>query len=227
MANSTLITVLAILMITIGVGFIVLIIRGNAKPLPQGGVQWTAMALSALLVVSSVFLLALNLAYEPGAKPFGDGYDPTPDEMNQPAPNLSFTVLESGDAHSLEEYEGQVVLLNIWATWCAPCLEELPDLNALQAQYADEGLVVVTISDEAPEELLAFEEEVLPLETVSAYVPTFENTPEPFRRTSMIRPVSYVIDREGILRRFVKGAGSFAFFEEAIQPYLQDQLATR
>ncbi|MEM7223144.1 MAG: redoxin family protein [Pseudomonadota bacterium] len=47
---------------------------------------------------------------------------------------------------SLAKFRGRVVLLNFWATWCAPCVEEMPQLNNLQARLRDEGLAVVTVS---------------------------------------------------------------------------------
>ncbi|MBB5516043.1 thiol-disulfide isomerase/thioredoxin [Rubricella aquisinus] len=52
----------------------------------------------------------------------------------------------SGANLSLAAYEGQVVLLNFWATWCAPCREEMPDLEALQLEWGGEDFQVVTIA---------------------------------------------------------------------------------
>ncbi len=52
---------------------------------------------------------------------------------------------------SLSDYEGQVVLINTWASWCPPCREEMPDLNAFYNQYKDQGFVVLAINGgEAP-----------------------------------------------------------------------------
>jgi thiol-disulfide isomerase/thioredoxin len=52
----------------------------------------------------------------------------------------------NGAELSLAAYEGQVVLLNFWATWCAPCREEMPDLDALQIEWGGEDFQVVTIA---------------------------------------------------------------------------------
>ena len=56
-----------------------------------------------------------------------------------------FTDPEGGE-HTLADYAGQAVLLNFWATWCAPCREEMPALNALQKELGGEDFQVVTIA---------------------------------------------------------------------------------
>lgn len=65
--------------------------------------------------------------------------DPTP------VPETSFTDPEGG-THSLADYKGKVVLLNFWATWCAPCREEMPSLDALQAELGSDDFQVVAIA---------------------------------------------------------------------------------
>ena len=65
--------------------------------------------------------------------------DPTP------VPDTSFTDPEGG-THSLADYRGKVVLLNFWATWCAPCREEMPSLDALQAELGGDDFQVVAIA---------------------------------------------------------------------------------
>ena len=64
------------------------------------------------------------------------------------APQRSFTLAHDGVERSiaLEDLSGDVLLVNFWATWCAPCIHEMPSLDQLQADLADEGLQVVAIS---------------------------------------------------------------------------------
>ncbi|TKW67470.1 MAG: TlpA family protein disulfide reductase [Paracoccus denitrificans] len=63
----------------------------------------------------------------------------------QPVSQTTFTDPE-GNEHSLSEYAGKAVLLNFWATWCAPCREEMPALNSLQKDLGGDDFQVVTIA---------------------------------------------------------------------------------
>jgi len=61
------------------------------------------------------------------------------------APALAARSLD-GDSLRLADFRGQVVLLNVWATWCIPCRREMPELQALHTEFGDRGLRVVGIS---------------------------------------------------------------------------------
>ena len=58
---------------------------------------------------------------------------------------VAFTDAE-GEGHRLADWDGKVVLLNFWATWCAPCRKEMPMLDALQTEFGGEGFEVVTVA---------------------------------------------------------------------------------
>jgi thiol-disulfide isomerase/thioredoxin len=63
----------------------------------------------------------------------------------KPVPDLTLETMEGGSI-DLADQEGRVLLVNFWATWCAPCREEIPDLNALQAELGGDGLRVIGIA---------------------------------------------------------------------------------
>lgn len=69
-----------------------------------------------------------------------------------PAPDVAFTDA-SGQSLTLADFKGQVVLLNVWASWCAPCKEEMPTLAKLQAAYAVQPVKVVTLSVDKDDDL--------------------------------------------------------------------------
>jgi thiol-disulfide isomerase/thioredoxin len=62
----------------------------------------------------------------------------------KPAPQLTFDA--DGKEVALADFRGEVVVLNLWATWCAPCRREMPSLDRLQAKYGGDGLEVIALS---------------------------------------------------------------------------------
>lgn len=114
---------------------------------------------------------------------------------NWSAPSFATTSL-GGGAVSLSALRGRPVLLNVWATWCTPCREEIPELAALHARYAAEGLAVIGVSIDdgsALEEVRAFAAEL--------EIP-FEIWLDPDARVSAafeVRalPATFLLDREG------------------------------
>lgn len=63
----------------------------------------------------------------------------------QPAPEITF-LDEDGNEVSLADFQGKVVVLNLWATWCAPCRREMPSLDRLQAEHGGDDLEVIALS---------------------------------------------------------------------------------
>ena len=143
--------------------------------------------------------------------------------MNERANNFSFQLVDDEFPRMLSAYRGDVVLLNFWATWCQPCVTELPELDRLQEDYRTRGLTVITVSDEPRDVLLRYAD-LLPKSTVSGFL-TIDDLPQPYRAAlERGRPVSYIIDREGYLRRDLIGAGRYTLFEQMIKPYLAQEV---
>jgi thiol-disulfide isomerase/thioredoxin len=98
---------------------------------------------AALVLVAVVLGSAAIRADEPDQVKIGE-FIPT--ATPQPATEFSFADL-SGKPASLADFKGKFVLLNLWATWCQPCLKEMPSLAALQARLGP-SLVVVAVSED-------------------------------------------------------------------------------
>jgi thiol-disulfide isomerase/thioredoxin len=134
--------------------------------------------------------------------------------VSRPVPEVVFRRLPDGSPTRLAELRGRVVLLNLWATWCGPCVRELPTLRALEDRLGPAGLTVVAISDEPFEQVLRFSERY-PLPAVAGSAEGF-----PWLPLEGFRPYTLVIDRSGILRGSVFGTRDVADFERMVRPYL-------
>ena len=218
MLSTTIIYLASLVMMGVGGGFIYLLWRANGPGRSPGAIEWAGTVLSVLLILCAgtlgtvAYLRSDTTGEDPGRSFVQEG-------VGEQAENFSFRLVESNKRRSLQEYRGEVVLINFWATWCPPCLKEMPELSRLQEAYRDEGLVVLTISDEAREKLQAYDAEP-PLQTVNGYLPASTTLSPPFDRMRAGRPLSFIIDREGVIRRIVRGARDYAFFEQAVSPYM-------
>ncbi len=117
-----------------------------------------------------------------------------PENLGKPAPQ--FVVGDGTRTVDLSRLRGKVVVLNLWASYCAPCIEELPSLLALQQQMPDLVIVAVSI-DQDPDVYRRF------LEKNHVNLVTVRDADERVNAlygTAQI-PETYVIDRQGILRR--------------------------
>ena len=102
----------------------------------------------------------------------------------------------AGTAVMLESFKGQVLLVNLWATWCPPCIAELPALDLLQAKLRDAGLKVLPISmDRKPVAEVAAFLAARNVEQMELYIDTDREIARKWAYEAL--PVSYLIDREG------------------------------
>jgi cytochrome c-type biogenesis protein len=139
----------------------------------------------------------------------------------EPAPDVEFQTL-AGKSFRLSELRGHVVLLNFWATWCIPCREEIPVLNAMQHDLEAKGLKIVGASlEDTPEGVNAYQKDVRKFDY--AVVVGGSDAQAKFGKTPL--PTTYLIDREGRVREKIIGARDRAGWEAAVKPLL-DEAAT-
>lgn len=125
------------------------------------------------------------------------------------APTFTAMTLDSPPSRkSLDDYRGQVVLINIWATWCLPCRVEMPSIEELHRTYAPRGLKVVAVSIDDPGTDNAIKS------FVSQYKLSFEILHDPDKKISDLYqttgyPETVIIGRDGIIRRKVLGASDW------------------
>lgn len=221
--NPTVIYGMGIVMIVVGLVFLRMLLSSRDPEAPMDSMEWIGTILSVLLIVSAIGLMIVGRQAQQAVVPSQGGQVATQGAFQDAIIEVEASDFALLDVHSQEEsnlsdYEGKVVILNFWATWCAPCLEEIPDLNRLQQEYP-EDLVILSVSDEERQLLVDFEQQ-LPLETYSKRVPMGMELPQPFSGAFVIRPSSFIIDREGVVRRYLLGNRNYQFFKKAIVPLI-------
>ncbi|QNI35697.1 TlpA family protein disulfide reductase [Edaphobacter albus] len=135
-----------------------------------------------------------------------------PERVNKVAPQ--FSISDGSQSVDLSKLRGKVVLLNFWASWCPPCIEELPTLMELHRRMPEVVIVAVSIDEDAEKYQKFLTKNHVDLLTVrdsSQRIETMYGTVQ--------IPETYVIDREGMLRR------KFVSAQNWTSPEIMDYLA--
>jgi thiol-disulfide isomerase/thioredoxin len=144
----------------------------------------------------AIAILSLGLAW----RPVSDGITRSKQSRNQAMRNVAAPPFETvdilGKTQRLRDHKGEVVLVNIWATWCVPCRNEMPKLDRLYQRRKPQGFIVFGLSDEGINAQRMFWEQVpvsYPLLTLKGKVPSFY-------RDIARYPAIFLIDRQGRLQ---------------------------
>jgi peroxiredoxin len=138
------------------------------------------------------------------------------------APDFSLTTLD-GQTLTLSDLRGQVVLVNIWATWCPPCRAEMPAIEATYRAYKDQGFVVLAVNSTSQDQ----QANIQPF--MDEYGLTFPvpldldgTTTRAYRISSL--PSSFFIGRDGVIRDVVIGGPmAEALLRSRIQKLLEEK----
>jgi len=160
--------------------------------------QWTFVGLIVLMLGGGLIAATRIL---------GDELFPV--TVGSKAPDFKATTVDGVPAtKTIDSYKGDVVLLNIWATWCLPCRTEVPSIQALHDRFAARGLKVVAVSVDNPgtsDEIRKFRDQ---------YGLTFEilhdesgNIKRDYQTTGV--PETFVIGRDGVIRKKVIAAADW------------------
>lgn len=144
-------------------------------------------------------------------------------EMGAQAP-LFVTTQDDGAHFDLSAYAGQAVVLNFWATWCGPCQDEMPELQALYQRYGERGLVIVGVNTgETLEEVQRWRDR---------FALRFPLVMDPTGEISALyairgQPQTFVIAPDGAIVQIYFGPATRTMLEDVLRPYLETAFVPR
>lgn len=179
----------------------------------------------ALIAVTGFVLAHIGKKYVESAVSAG-GLNQPKKEIPLPAPPLPSTQkldfnwkIQSleGEEIDFSTYEGKVVFLNFWATWCRPCVAEMASIQRLYESLKDEGLAVVCISKEEPEKVEKFikeKEYALPIFIIKGWRP----------KELMTRgiPATFIISKEGMIE--YQHVGGAKWDDDSVESFIRNLL---
>lgn len=134
----------------------------------------------------------------------------------QPAPKFTVNTFDKQKISS-DQLKGQVVIVNLWATWCGPCKQELPELDSYYRKHAKDGLRIfaVTTEDSIPDYQLK------PLSRALAFPLAHRVSGSAFETLEGV-PTNYVIDRNGVVRYAKAAAFNAETLDAVVGPLLAE-----
>ncbi|MEM7363362.1 MAG: TlpA disulfide reductase family protein [Pseudomonadota bacterium] len=127
--------------------------------------------------------------------------------------DFAFVDARDSTVRRLSDHDGKVVLINFWGTYCAPCIEEFPDLRRLETTYEGE-VIVIALSDEPREKIARFLKRVNSPSLVGRY------ESDQWVDLETFRPLTVVLDRDRTVRSFMFGKRDFREFDAAVSEFL-------
>jgi peroxiredoxin len=187
--------------------------QNMAFAFPRKAFPLFPLALGLILVVASVYLVLNDFTPQ-------TDFSAVPVKVSYPAPKLTLTDTQ-GVAYSLADYRGQVVLVNLWATWCLPCKEEMPALQAFYNKHKEEDFVIIAINDGDPKaDVLQFVKDYQL--TFPVWLdPTYIATEQAFKTLNL--PSSFVIDRSGTVQLMWVGGVNRKTLDQHVIPLIMEQ----
>ena len=178
--------------------------------LPRKTFPLLLLGLGALLVAASAYFISQDVSSQ-------SEFSAVPVRVSFAAPELTLTDTD-GSSRSLADYRGQIVLVNLWATWCIPCQKEMPALQSFYNKHRKQGFVVIAINDGDPKaDVLQFMKDYR-LSFPVWLDPTYIATEQAFKTLNL--PSSLVIDREGTIRLQWVGGISRRMLDTYVAPLI-------
>jgi peroxiredoxin len=182
----------------------------------RNGMAWTGVVLSALSIVIGagfgvIYFKAINSpefkkAFEAAVS--GAGTNEFEEWKGIAAPDFSVTTLD-GTTIQLSDLKGKRVIVDFWATWCPPCVKEIPHFIKLSADSPADELIIIGVSSEDVDTLNSFVRK----KGINYLIASEDDLPAPYSEVVSI-PTTFFIDRRGVIQEVLVGYHDFETLKE-------------
>jgi len=160
----------------------------------------------------SVVLGALIYMTNFPLKPMVDSVSKVQNNIGQQIYDFDFIDVRKDSIYHISDFEGKIIILNFWGTYCGPCIEEFPDLKKIESDYPNK-VWVIALSDENKERIMKFVQKI----ESPTIVGSFKS--EKWIDLENFRPLTIIIDKNGIVREYTFGKKDYNFFKSVINKY--------
>jgi thiol-disulfide isomerase/thioredoxin len=181
---------------------------------PRGGLLTWALWGAAAIGVAGVVYIIVQSSTKPSAPVAAHGGSATATHSvgkkltrvagAGPAPDYALMNAD-GEPVKLADFKGKVVVLNLWATWCAPCVEEMPTLAKLQAEFAGKPVEVVAVSIDSPEDTAKAKQFLAKHPPLKFYQDKAMKLPFDLKPPAEGTPVTVIYGKDGLEKGRVTG----------------------
>lgn len=172
-----------------------------------------------VLIIAAVALLAVGAGYLAHSSRSPVGEATAPADAGKVLLDASFEGLD-GSRQSLAQWSGKVLVVNFWATWCAPCREEIPEFIEFQRQYGDRGVLFVGIAVDQRDPVARFSREFGINYPVLVGNLGALDVARAAGNTVSVLPFTVIVGRDGAIVRSLVGKLDRKMFEAVVLPLL-------
>ena len=193
--------------------FLIVIIIDHLLAKKKFTKQLTKWVLRIPLIIISVVLGSLIYMTNFPLKPMVNSISKVQNNIGQQIYDFDFIDVRKDSIYNISDFEGKIIILNFWGTYCRPCIEEFPDLKKIESDYSN-NVWVIALSDEKKERIMKFVQKIKSPTIVGSF------TSEKWIELENFRPLTIIIDKNGIIREYTFGKKDYNFFKSVIDKYI-------
>ncbi|WP_017728169.1 TlpA disulfide reductase family protein [Halalkalibacterium ligniniphilum] len=139
------------------------------------------------------------------------------------AQDFTLPMYDSGRQGELSDYRGNIVVMNMWASWCEPCRDEMPALMDFQSDYEDAGVSVITVNMQTFERTLDDASDFI--EELNITLPVFFDENGYVANVYQIAglPATFILDSSGVIEHVIYGEVTYNMLQALVDPMLEER----